>query len=134
MSRRVALTLAVALAVLSIVGCDGRPTPTPDLVSTQVAVERAAAATLTAAAPTSTHTPTPTTTPSPTATLTPTPSPTPTPTPTQTPTPTPTVVPNEQLETAARRQTDGSYAESILAYSDLLDDDSITTDQAREAR
>jgi soluble lytic murein transglycosylase len=43
-------------------------------------------------------------------------------------------VPNEQLETAARRRTNGSYAASILAYSDLLADDSITANQAREAR
>jgi soluble lytic murein transglycosylase len=132
MSRRV--VTAFAFAAFLLVGCDSEPTPTPDLVSTQVVIERAAAATLTAAAPTPTPTPTPTSTPSHTPTPTPTPSSTPTLPPTQTPTPTPTVVPNEKLETAARLQENGDYAESVLTYSDMLDDEGITADQSRQAR
>ena len=128
------VTLALAFAIVLLVGCGAEPTPTPDLVSTQVAVERAAAATLTAAAPTPTPTPTSTSTPSQTPTLTPTPSSTPTLPPTQTPTPTSTVVPNEKLETAARLQEDGDYAQSVLTYSDMLDDEGITADQSRQAR
>ena len=124
--------LALAFALLLLAGCGAEPTPTPDLVSTQVAVEKAAAATLTAEAPTPTSTPTFTPTPSPTPTPTPSPSPTPTPTPTQTPTPTPTVLPSEQLEAAARHQANGNYVQSILSYSDVLDD-GPTPGQARQA-
>jgi soluble lytic murein transglycosylase len=116
------LILVVAVGVLA--GCGG--SPTPDLVATQVAVNQAAAATLTAAAPT--PTPTPSLTPTPTAS----PTPTITPTPTQTPTPTPTLLPNEELHTASRNQTNGNYVESILAYSGVLDDE-LTPDQVREA-
>lgn len=121
MKRYFALIFLVLL-----IACGGEPTPTPDPVSTQVAVVRAAAATLTAEAPTPTPTPTSTATP------TPSPSPTATSTPTQTPTPTPTVLPNEQLEAASNSQADGNYVESILAYSNLLDDEP-TAGQARQA-
>jgi hypothetical protein len=73
-----------------LAACVSVPASTPDLVATQVAVERAAAATITAEAPTPTstlastptHTPTSTPTPTPTSTSTPTDTPTPMPTPT----------------------------------------------------
>lgn len=87
-------------AICILTGCGGDPTPTPDLVSTQVAVEKAAAATLTAEAPTATSTPAPTDVPTstpeathtPTVPATDTPTATPTPEPTSTPTPTPATV------------------------------------------
>ena len=72
----------LVLIVWLIAGCGAAPTPTPDLVATQVAVMEAAAATLTAAAPTAA----PTLTPAPTATPTSTPPPTDTPSQTLTPT------------------------------------------------
>jgi hypothetical protein len=87
---RRSVVLALALCVLA--ACGGEPTPTPDLVATQVAVEKAAAATLTAEAPTPTNTPT--NTPTPTSTLTPTATPTPTDTSTPIPTDTPTHTPS----------------------------------------
>jgi soluble lytic murein transglycosylase len=123
----------LVFALCLLVGCGASPTPTPDLVATEVAVGRAAAATMTAEAPTLTPTPTSTATPSSTPTPTPSPSPTSTSTPTQTPTPTPTVQPNVQLETALRNQANGNYVQSILSYSDLLDDE-LTSGQARQAR
>jgi soluble lytic murein transglycosylase len=123
MSRYLAILLAVAL----LAGCGGEPTPTPDPVATQVAVEQAVAATLTAAAPT------PTPTPPPTATPTPTPTATPTPTPTITPTPTATLLPNDELESATQNQVAGNYVESILSFSNVLDEE-LTEPQAREAQ
>lgn len=65
----------VFACLLALASCSVPPTPTPDLVATRVAVEKAAFATLTAEAPTitptdaPTDTPTATTTPSPTHTL-----------------------------------------------------------------
>lgn len=79
----------ILLAVGVLVGCGGAPSPTPDLVGTQIAVEEAAHATMTARAPTATDTPAPTNTFAPTATSTVTPRPTDTNTPTFTPTPIP---------------------------------------------
>lgn len=83
--------LVLVFALCLIAGCGDEPTPTPDAVATQVAVERAAYATMTAEVPTATHTSPPTDTPPPTATPAPTetpvpPTPTPVP-PTETPTP-----------------------------------------------
>lgn len=93
------------LCGLMLSGCaQASPTPTPDLVATQVAVMKAAEATLTASAPTPTLTQTVTPTPRPSATSTSTPGPTatathtakpPTSTPTYTPTPIPAVVPDD---------------------------------------
>jgi WD40 repeat protein len=88
--------IALVLALTVLAGCGAPPTPTPDLVATQIAVEEAAHATMTARVPTATNTaqPTDTLTPTPTDTATPvptdTPPPTDTPTPTQTPSPTST--------------------------------------------
>jgi soluble lytic murein transglycosylase len=123
MSRYLAILFAVAL----LAGCGGDPTPTPDPVATQVAVEQAVAATLTAAAPTLTPTPPPTATPMPTPTSTPTP------TPTITPTPTATLLPNDELESATQNQVAGNYVESILSFSNLLDEE-LTEAQARETQ
>jgi hypothetical protein len=94
-SRMVLFLLAAVVSTLT--GCSASPTATPDLVATEVAVQKAAAATLTAEAPTPTLTATPTNTPtvapSPTATSMPTGTPTPTHAATQparrSPTPTP---------------------------------------------
>ncbi len=80
--------------LLLMANCATEPTPTPDLVATEVSVHKAAAATLTAEAPIATATSLPTNTP--TATSTQTPSPTATTTYTATPappTPTPTTPP-----------------------------------------
>ena len=71
----------LALVIPYLVACTADPTPTPDLVATQIAVEMAAHATMTAKAPTATNTPSPTDTP--TATKTPLPTKTPRPTPTR---------------------------------------------------
>lgn len=88
--------LIVALATI-LAACGTEPSPTPDLVATQIAVEEAAHATMTARAPTATdtptHTPTPTHTSTPTRTPSPTASPTATQTPTRTTTPSPTPTP-----------------------------------------
>jgi hypothetical protein len=73
------------LVVLALAACGSPPTPTPDLVATQVAVEEAAQATLTAKAPTATLEPTDTSTPTPTLTPTETSTPTTTPLPTALP-------------------------------------------------
>ncbi|MBX3000754.1 MAG: hypothetical protein KF893_19695 [Caldilineaceae bacterium] len=103
MYRRFPLSFILLLvAVVLLTACDAAPAEEPDLVATQVAVERAAAATLTTEAQTQQPTSTPTvapaatatptsaspTTEAPAATSTPTPvpptvAPTPTPTPTQ---------------------------------------------------
>ena len=61
--------LILALVLGSLAACSGEPSPTPDLVATQIAVEDAAHATMTARVPTATNTPEPTST----ATATPTP-------------------------------------------------------------
>jgi hypothetical protein len=68
----------ILLAVWLVVGCGAEPTPTPDLVATQVVVMKSAAATLTAGAPTTTPTSAPT--PGDTATVAPTSTPSPLPT------------------------------------------------------
>lgn len=88
-------TVMLVLAGLLLAGCGGQPTPTPDLVATQIAVEEAAQATMTARAPSATNTsaPTDTATPTPTNTITPIPTDTNTPTPTMTPSPLPTDTP-----------------------------------------
>jgi hypothetical protein len=89
--------LCLLTVMLAVAACGGEPTPTPDLVATEVAVQKAAAATLTAEAPTATNTPidTPTLTSTEAPAATPLPSETPTPTPSNTPsdtyTPTPTM-------------------------------------------
>jgi endonuclease YncB( thermonuclease family) len=108
-NRYIVLILAVSMLVVS---CGGEPTPTPDLVATQIAVEKAAHATMTAEVlaaaetlpPTSTveatDTPTPEPTPTPEATPTqepPTDAPTATFTPTRTDTPTITPTPAATL-------------------------------------
>ena len=95
--------LVLTLVILALASCGGEPTAAPDLVATQIAVERAAAATLTAKVPTATDTPeathTPTTTNTPEATDTPTVRPThtstatPLPTNTRSPTVTATAIP-----------------------------------------
>jgi hypothetical protein len=115
---------AIILVLCLLVGCGAPPTATPDLVATQVAVEKAAAATLTAEAPPTvaqvvTNTPQPTSTPSPTSIPTATPSPsatwtstptatwTPSPTSTWTPSPTATIEPYDTWKKSAR--TDLTY-------------------------
>ena len=109
--------LALVLVLGLLVGCGAEPTPTPDAVGTQIAVEEAAHATMTARAPTATETPTttpspthtsvPTKTPTPRLTNTPAPTRTPPPTPTWTPSPMPTVEPYDTWKQAAR--TDLTY-------------------------
>jgi hypothetical protein len=89
--------LILAVAFLSVSACGSPPTPTPDVIATQVSQAQAVAATLTAAAaPTETLTPTDTITPSPTNTPEPTRTPTSTftPSPTLSPAPTPTRAPS----------------------------------------
>jgi hypothetical protein len=83
------------LTLLLLVGCGGEATPSPDLVATEVAVQKAAAATLTAEAPRPTPQPTPTeaVSPSPTEIV---PS-----TPTEMVPPTPTVAPPPPPEAEA---------------------------------
>lgn len=122
--------LAVFLLLCLLIGCGASPTPIPDLVSTQVAVERAAAATLTAEAPTATNTPTPTSTftptdiatntHTPTATWTPTATRTPTATPTDTPTaipsPTPTPRPTKKPRPTA---TSTPQPELLVTFQDF---------------
>ena len=99
--------LVLMLATIGVVACGAEPTPTPDLVATQVAVEMAAHATMTARAPTVTDTPAPTImptdTPPPTDTREPTdtPGPTKTPAPTDTPRPSPTPTPTPVLMVGA---------------------------------
>jgi len=55
-ARRLIVCLVLATPLL-MASCAPQPTGTPDLVATEVAVQKAAAATLTAEAPTPTHTP-----------------------------------------------------------------------------
>lgn len=88
-------TLLLFLGLILLAGCGADPTPTPDLVATQIAVEKAAHATMTAEVPTPTPTPIPTDTPVPTNTPLPTetPQPTDTPAPTDTPRPSDAPVP-----------------------------------------
>jgi len=69
--------LGLILGILALAACGDLTIPTPDLVGTQVAVEKAAAATLTAEVPT----PSPTLTIAPTRTATPRPETSGTPTP-----------------------------------------------------
>jgi hypothetical protein len=80
----------LSVLVFVLVGCGAEPTPAPDLVATQIAVEEAAHATMTARAPTASEALGPTDTPAPTETPEPskTPKPTNTPRPTNTPKPT----------------------------------------------
>ena len=49
--------IALILVVCFLGACGGEPTPAPDLVATQIAVEEAAHATMTAKAPTATPKP-----------------------------------------------------------------------------
>jgi formylglycine-generating enzyme required for sulfatase activity len=72
--------LVIVFVLFLLVGCASEPTPTPDLVATQIAVEEAANAAMTAELPTATSTSIPT----PTETHTPQPTDTPAP-PTATP-------------------------------------------------
>jgi hypothetical protein len=122
--HKLLLTLCVpilcALVLCALAGCGAEPTPTPDMVATEVAIQRAAAATLTAEVPpptdtrwpsptppptdtpVPTDTPTPVPTPTPTPSTTPTLSPTPSPTPTPSATPTPTPKPKPKCRTAKK--------------------------------
>lgn len=70
MASRSSVTLMV-VALLLMVGCGGKPAATPDLVATEVAVQRAAAATLTAEAPAQADTEIPVVTPEPENTVMP---------------------------------------------------------------
>ena len=69
--------LILALVLCLLAACGGEPSPTPDLVATQIAVEDAAHATMTARIPSATDTltptPVPSNTPSPRPTVTPPP-------------------------------------------------------------
>ena len=49
--------MVLILVVCFLGACGGKPTPAPDLVATQIAVEEAAHATMTAKAPTPTSVP-----------------------------------------------------------------------------
>lgn len=84
--------LMLLVSTWLVVGCGPEPTPTPDLVATQVAVMESAAATLTAGAPTQSPTLVPTAADTATAlpTVAATPTLTQTPLPTATPVPQPT--------------------------------------------
>ncbi len=108
------LSALLVILLLSLAGCAGEDTPTPDLVATQLAVLRAAYATLTAEAPT----PTATFTPPPTITPSLTPSPTATATPTQTPTPaaTPTIIPTVTPKLVT---TSKPLPELVVTYRDF---------------
>jgi len=106
---RKCLFLTLVLGLLA--ACGGEPSPTPDLVATQIAVEIAAHATMTAMVPTATSTP------EPTETATATNTPTPTPVPTSTPTPGPTVTPPPAIE-----------AEEYAVYSALIEQNPIGYD------
>jgi hypothetical protein len=100
--------LILALILCLLAACGGEPSPTPDLVATQIAVELAAGATMTA------WTPTVTSTPEPTETAAPTDTPTPTPVPSKTPTPRPTVTPPPHIE-----------AEEYAVYSAMIQQNPI---------
>ncbi len=73
------------------------------------------------------------TTPTPTPTLTAAPSETPSPTETPLPTvpPTPTVVPGAALQVGDAALTDGSYADAVGAYQQVLDQGSAAPDETR---
>jgi hypothetical protein len=112
---------ALLMGLWLVVGCGAEPTPTPDLVATQVAVMQSAAATLTSGAPTLVVTVAPTQTD--TATV----APTSTPTPTQTPAPTAT----QELQPSPRPPTAtpsppaigpsvGTFAVVGVYFDDLL--------------
>ena len=100
------LILTLVLCVLA--ACGGEPSPTPDLVATQIAVEIAAHATMTAWVPTATSTP------EPAATATATEPPAPTSVPSHTPSPGPTVTPPPIIE-----------AEEYAVYSALIEQNPI---------
>lgn len=53
-------SLCLVLVLVALIACGAPPSPTPDIVATQVAAQRAAAATLTAEAPAATSPPLPT--------------------------------------------------------------------------
>jgi hypothetical protein len=117
--KRVLLLFCI---LVLLVGCGSEPTPTPDLVATQVAVMEAAAATLTAAAPSATATATPTQVPTeaPSATSTDTPFPTVPPTappPTATRPPQPTPRPPKPTHTPAVGPSLGLFT-VVGVYSD----------------
>lgn len=111
--------LCLALVLTVIAACGAPPSPTPDTVATQVAVQRAAAATLTAEAPVATS-------PSPTAANTSTPAPSNTPTtvatstvvPTDVPAPTKTAKPTATTSPIAWRPE--PYAVVGVASDDVL--------------
>ena len=102
MATRTNVTLLI-ITFLLLVGCGGEATPSPDLVATEVAVQKAAAATLTAEAPPPTPQPMPTEAVSPPPTEIAPPAPTevvaPTPTEVVPPTPTPAPPPPPGTET-----------------------------------
>lgn len=108
--------VVVALVVCVLVACGAEPTPTPDAVATQIAVEEAAHATMTAQAPEATATPTPTDTPEPTDTPIP---------PTETPEPTATAAgPSLEVQQYAQllaEETD-TLTSSLHKLSELLMD------------
>lgn len=97
--------LVVVFVSCLLVGCGAEPTPTPDLVATQIAVEEAAHATMTARAPEAAtpvvQMPTPTVLPPMTPTSTATLAPTVTDTPTVTTTPTPSHTPTHTFTPSA---------------------------------
>ena len=94
--------LSLALILYLVAACGDEPSPTPDLVATQIAVEVAALATMTAWTPTATSTPEPTDTPTPTVV------------PSKTPTPRPTVTPPPHIE-----------AEEYAVYSAMIQQNPI---------
>jgi len=128
--------MALILVVCFLGACGAEPTPTPDLVATQIAVEEAAHATMTARAPIYTSTPEPTDTSSPTSTPSPTSSPTPSDTPT--PRPTRTAIPTDDSSAAFEEYIDDVVHEllqiadglgrigELLQAPDLNDQDWIT--------
>lgn len=103
--------LGLALILCLLAACGRQPSPTPDLVATQIAVEIAAHATMTAMVPTATDAPEPTATPTATE------PPTPTTVPSSTPTPGPTVTAPPSIE-----------AEEYAVYSALLQQNPINFD------
>jgi hypothetical protein len=125
---------ALVFSLVVLVGCGGPPTPTPDLVATQVAVEKAAAATLTAEVPAEKHAPTatailavtfapqPTDTPRPTDTPSPTsaPEPTSTPIPTSTPEPAQTPLPLGTVVSFADWQYTVTKATTMTSIGDMV--------------
>lgn len=102
---RVWFVLVLASCLLVACGGGASPTPTPDLVATQIAVEEAAHATMTARAPTATHTATPSSTPTDTPGPSDTPLPTDTAPPEDTATPAPTAGPASPTPTHSATPT-----------------------------